>query len=253
MGFFDRFRGGKEGVYPDAEFSAPKEDEEKRVDSPENTSDTQTEQEAEMDLTKENPSLVSNKDDAETEARYINRKYGDTLKSYGEVIGHAERFGDKETSEEYKQRIADSEEAIDKELAGLDQLVIEAAKKNVGLQTFYGRQDSKGYGEYLWKYLQDLDKKAIENREFDPESDGNFGFDKLQYVAGKLNTKVQNLKEKQAKGDYFTYPVVKLSESGKDITFITNGNGIYGDNRMRVFKMDNENMKKNGYELEDID
>jgi hypothetical protein len=193
---------------------------------------------------------IAKPEDAYAEAHYVNAKYGNHFQTRGETVRVAELVGDKDLVDEQRKFQDIEMKAINEhEIPGLNSILIEAAKKNIGLNPYFrggGNQDSDV--EYLHQYLKR--SEDVKLTDFDPNSRGNLDYQKLEYLAGKLGTEFQDLIEKKVSGTINVYPVAKLAETNSEITFLTNGTGIEMDFHPRVFKMNKANMTDKEYRLE---
>lgn len=251
MGLFERFFGRTEGVYPDESFPQANLAETAEV-SVENVEGDEVVAAVDQMAVEDESSLAEDKrikkpEDAYAEAHYINATGGDYFKQTGDAIKFAEMMGDQETADMYRKHQDIAHESVGYEIESLNKIIVDAAKKNVGLKTFYGRGSNSQENDYLWHYLKNSETAPL--YEFDPNSKGDFNYQKLEYLAGKIGTELEYLVEPKADGSVNTYPVVKLAETSKDITFVTNGTGLEEDYHARVFKMDKANMEQLGYTL----
>lgn len=198
----------------------------------------------------EEKTRIKNSDDAYDEAHLINARYGETLKNYGEGAKFARIAGDEEQAQAFEKDATTAMEAASKaEAEKVNSIILESAKRNIGLTPFYGKPEEGG--NFLWERLRKED--SHESEPFIPGKVGYFNSQDMEHLAGKINSKLEILKEPDGKGGFTEYPVVKLTDSAKEVTYITNGTGVEGDNTPRIFKMDKENMAQYGYETEDHD
>lgn len=266
MGFFDRFRGGeKEGVYPDPEFSAPKQNEEKKVEiepvrqsdehetsvakieQPTAQSESSTETQAEVGT--QNESRSKNTVETYAEAHLVNKKYGDSIKNYTTAAEMNEKYNDGRESRRTEDLESLTGMGIEAVKLPAERLLVKAAEQNVRQATYFPNLKAE---QYLYQELR-ANEDLIIGRKHDIRINGrdNFGVNEMEYLASKLNQELQTLKEPDGKGGFHEYPVVILQETQDTYSFITNSTGIEEDQYPRLFKLNKKNMLQQGYELEE--
>lgn len=187
-----------------------------------------------------------NPDDAYAEAHLANTRYGEGFKGMELKANLEEKFGDQTRANMDRANAEQTQEhLIDQEKQKVNSILLEAASKNV---TIHPYDASPLVGDrFIHEYLED---QRSHIGDLDPKKDGNFNLNDMEHLADQLGVKVQSLVEGNGKQEKMEYPVVLLQESQDTKTFITNGTGIIGDNKPRIFKITNQAFENGGYKLE---
>lgn len=204
----------------------------------------------EMGLSEEEAKIQKNRDHDPNKiynvAHLINAKHGDMLKNMGVASAVSESIGHTSEAKKY------AEEA---ESLVFHEASVESVKANeilskalaLNIEAIPWTIDAKNAP--LYEKLRTNNTLLRSSGIADMSTD----LRDLEHVAGKLNTKLQLLIEKDDAGHEWEYPVAKLSETSKDITFITNGTGVEMDNNPRLIKITKASLESDGYTLKDSD
>jgi hypothetical protein len=184
-------------------------------------------------------------EDVYAEAHLVNDRYGDKIKNIGTAKEISELVGDKVKANQFE---ADQHklmnEAAETETAKVNEILIAAAKMNVDASVLTAFPAWKPIHEYL----------TTDNTLIGSNNEGDLEVGDLEHIAGKLGGKLQYIDEKLPDNTTMSYPVVKMSETSSDITFITIGTGVMQDGKARLLKISKDTVnRKNEYSIRDMD